>query len=79
MGKSQAEESNTMTETENVLEISGLYVNYRTRRGDVKAVSNVDLKLEAGEKFGLVGESGSGKTTLAMAIMKMIKPPCFIP
>ena len=63
-----------MTQITNVLEISGLHVNYRTRQGDVKAVNNVDLNLEAGEKFGLVGESGSGKTTLAMAIMKMIKP-----
>ena len=79
MGKSQAEESDTMTAPRNVLEISGLYVNYKTRQGDVKAVNNVDLRLEAGEKFGLVGESGSGKTTLAMAIMKMIKPPGFIP
>ena len=65
--------------SEDILKINNLFVNYKTRQGDVKAVNNLSLTLEKGDKFGLVGESGSGKTTLANAILRMIKPPGYIP
>lgn len=38
----------------------------------VKAVTDVDVTLRAGQTLGVVGESGSGKTTLGLALTRMI-------
>jgi peptide/nickel transport system ATP-binding protein len=58
-----------------VLRVVDLQVTYYTDAGRAKALDNVTLNLNAGEKMGLVGESGSGKSTMALAMMRMIKPP----
>ena len=40
--------------------------------GHIKAVTDIDVNVKAGETLGVVGESGSGKTTLALALMRLI-------
>ena len=47
---------------------------YRTRRGDVYALRDVNLRIEKGEFVVLSGPSGSGKTTLLMTIAAMLRP-----
>jgi oligopeptide/dipeptide ABC transporter ATP-binding protein len=56
----------------NVLEISGLSVEFDAPRGSVQALRNVDLTVPTGRIVGLVGESGCGKSTLISAILRLV-------
>ncbi len=42
--------------------------------GSVIAVSNLSVKIEKGEIFGLLGENGAGKTTTLRMLATMLKP-----
>jgi len=61
-----------------VLDIKDFSVVYRTPGGDVRAVTGVDLQMNAGEVVGLVGESGSGKSTLAYGACRLLRAPALI-
>ena len=55
-----------------LLRVESLSVEYRTRRGTVRAVAEVSFSLARGESLGIVGESGCGKSSLAAAILKVL-------
>ena len=44
------------------------------RYGDVVAVDNVDLTVEAGDIFGYLGPNGAGKTTSLRILLGLIRP-----
>ncbi|WP_430503759.1 dipeptide ABC transporter ATP-binding protein [Haloparvum sp. PAK95] len=58
-----------------LLSLADLHTQFRTDRGDVKAVDGVDLTIEEGETVGLVGESGSGKSVTALSAMDLVDEP----
>jgi peptide/nickel transport system ATP-binding protein len=60
--------------SQNVLEVEGLNLAYKTVRGDLLAVKDVSFSLKPGESLGIVGESGCGKSSTAYALMKMLPP-----
>lgn len=61
-----------------VLEVEDLTVDYRTKRGIIRAVNNVSFSMEKGETLGLVGESGSGKSTLGLSLVRLVPSPGFV-
>ena len=51
-----------------LLDVKNLTTRFHTHDGEVYAVNNVSLHVEAGECLGVVGESGSGKTQVFEAL-----------
>jgi oligopeptide/dipeptide ABC transporter ATP-binding protein len=54
--------------------MKNLSVNFRTYRGEVKALQNVDLEIFRHEVLALVGESGCGKSVTALTILSLLPP-----
>lgn len=55
-----------------VLRIEQATVDYRVRDGDVRALDEASLTVEAGDTVGVVGESGSGKSTLGLLAGRLL-------
>lgn len=62
-----------------LLEVSDLRVYYRSIRGEYKVVDGVDLTVHRNEIFGIAGESGCGKSTLVEGILRLVRPPGYMP
>jgi peptide/nickel transport system ATP-binding protein/oligopeptide transport system ATP-binding protein len=58
-----------------ILQIENLSTHFETARGIVRAVDEVDIRLNEGDTLGIAGESGCGKTVLALSIMRLIPRP----
>ncbi|UJW30033.1 ABC transporter ATP-binding protein [Saccharothrix sp. AJ9571] len=55
-----------------LLELKDLNVTYPAPGEDVRAVRDVNLRLEPGDTLGVAGESGSGKSTVAMSVLRLL-------
>ncbi|WP_413104720.1 ATP-binding cassette domain-containing protein [Streptomyces sp. Inha503] len=62
------------SETDTLLQVSGLRKTYRTGRAEVVAVDDLSFSVRAGGALGIVGESGSGKTTTARMLIGLERP-----
>jgi oligopeptide/dipeptide ABC transporter ATP-binding protein len=61
-----------------LLEVRGLAIAARSRRGDLEIVHGVDLDVAPGEAVGVVGESGSGKSLTMLGVMRLLTEPLVI-
>ena len=64
----------TMNQSEKILEIKDLCVEFKTVEGTVKAINHLNYTLHKGEKLGIVGESGCGKSTLGRTLIRLQQP-----
>jgi len=55
-----------------LLEVTDLQTHLHLRRGVVRAVDGVSLRIEQGEALGLVGESGCGKTMTSLSLLRLL-------
>ena len=54
-----------------LVETVGLKKYFKTKRGMLHAVEDIDLKIYPGQTLGVVGESGCGKSTLGRTILRL--------
>jgi ABC-2 type transport system ATP-binding protein len=57
------------------ISVQQLAVTFRSRQGDVAALSPIDLEVPAGRIVGVLGPNGSGKTTL-LRVLAGLQAPC---
>lgn len=55
-----------------ILNVKNLSVSFQTRKGLVRAVSDVSFTLQQGKTLAIVGESGSGKSVSAMSVLRLL-------
>ncbi len=60
---------------EPLLAVSGLRVEFPTRRGTLIAVHDISFEIAPGEVLGVVGESGAGKSLTGAAIIGLLDSP----
>lgn len=58
-----------------LLSVSGLAVQFPTRRGTLTAIKDITFEVQPGEILGMVGESGAGKSMTGAAIIGLLEPP----
>ena len=59
---------------DNILEVRGLKKYFKTNRGMLHAVDNVNFSIERGKTLGIVGESGCGKSTMGRSLLRLVEP-----
>lgn len=57
-----------------ILEVKNLKKYFKTSRGMLHAVDDINFTIERGKTLGLVGESGCGKSTTGRVILRLIEP-----
>ncbi|MDN5796376.1 MAG: ABC transporter ATP-binding protein [Intrasporangium sp.] len=61
--------------SQNLLEVRGLSVQFRSAEGHLTAIDDLSLTIGHGEALAVLGESGSGKSVTAKAIMGILPHP----
>ena len=57
-----------------MIELKNLEKTYRTSKGSVTAIKDINITINDGEIFGIIGLSGAGKSTLVRCINYLERP-----
>ncbi|MCL2044291.1 MAG: ATP-binding cassette domain-containing protein [Treponema sp.] len=58
---------------EKLIEVKNLKKYFKTKRGMLHAVDDVDFHISKGQTLGLVGESGCGKSTIGRVLLRLLE------
>ncbi|SDP53720.1 ABC transporter ATP-binding protein [Desulforhopalus singaporensis] len=61
-----------------LLKIKNLNVDFALRERTLRAINDVSISIDKGERLGVVGESGAGKSVLGFSIINLISKPGYI-
>lgn len=61
-----------MKNTDKILEVKNLQVNFLCDEGVVRALNGVNFSLKKGQSIGIVGESGCGKSVTSLSILRLL-------
>ncbi len=64
----------TMTESSAMVEFHDVSKVYRSKRGEVTALSRINLRVNQGEFVSIIGQSGCGKSTLLKMTAGVTRP-----
>ncbi len=58
---------------EKILEVKNISKKYQSKKGEIKALENVNFRVKSGEFVSIIGPSGCGKSTL-LSIISGLEP-----
>lgn len=57
-----------------LIQTKNLKKYFKTPKGELHAVDDINLMIQKGQTLGVVGESGCGKSTLGRSILRLLEP-----